>query len=151
MLGTFVSDKTHDAAFIERLNFIHSNYCVDPELPPATPNSIESLLLDPSLPTLLRELISRYIDDLNCASPLRTATKIVVRIERKGHDGKTVTLVQGIPKVALESICSEMKSALGCGGRVEDDTLVLQGEFVDRPTIGSRKTASANSSAAKQT
>lgn len=65
VLGTFVSAETHGREFMDRLNFIHWNYYNDPELAPDIPNPIESLLLDPSLPKLLRDLIGTYIDSLN--------------------------------------------------------------------------------------
>lgn len=58
--------------------------------------------------------------------------KVVVRFTRKGHGGKTVTVVSGVALHALEELCGEMKRALGCGARVEDDAIVLQGELVER-------------------
>lgn len=69
--------------------------------------------------------------DVKKAKPL-FLDKVVVRFTRKGHGGKTVTVVTGIAPHALESLCSEMKRALGCGARVEDGAVVLQGELVDR-------------------
>lgn len=64
VFNTSISDKTHDATFIELLNYIHWNYYADPELVPDIPNPIENLLLNSSLPKLLRDLISSYIEDL---------------------------------------------------------------------------------------
>lgn len=58
--------------------------------------------------------------------------KVVVRFTRKGHGGKTVTVVTGIAPHALDGMCSELKKGLGCGARVEDGAVVLQGELVDR-------------------
>lgn len=58
--------------------------------------------------------------------------KVVVRFTRKGHGGKTVTVVTGVAPHALEALCTEMKKGLGCGARVEDGAIVLQGELVDR-------------------
>ena len=58
--------------------------------------------------------------------------KVVVRHERKGHGGKTVTVVTGVAAFALDSMCAEMKRALGCGARVEDGAVVLQGDLVPR-------------------
>jgi translation initiation factor 1 len=60
------------------------------------------------------------------------AGKIVVRFERKGHGGKTVTIVSGVGAKFAEAIASEMKKALGCGARVEDGDIVLQGDLVPR-------------------
>lgn len=58
--------------------------------------------------------------------------KVVVKKERKGHGGKTVTLVSGIAPRYLDEMCGELKRALGCGARVEDGCVVLQGELVER-------------------
>ncbi len=58
--------------------------------------------------------------------------KVVVKKERKGHGGKTVTLVAGIAPAFLDELCGELKRALGCGARVEDGCVVLQGELVER-------------------
>jgi translation initiation factor 1 len=51
-------------------------------------------------------------------------------MERKGRGGKEVTVVEKLdlrPKV-LEAWLSDLKRALGCGGVVEDDALVFQGD-----------------------
>lgn len=62
------------------------------------------------------------------------AGKIVVRFERKGHGGKTVTIVSGVGGGGrvVDELASEMKRALGCGARVEDGEIVLQGDLVPR-------------------
>ena len=62
----------------------------------------------------------------------RFLEKVVVRKERKGHGGKTVTVIAGIAPGALDELCGELKRALGCGARVEDGAVVLQGELVER-------------------
>lgn len=61
-------------------------------------------------------------------------SKVVVRHERKGRGGKTVTMVQGLAlqPAALEAFSRELKKALGCGATVEDGAIVLQGELMDR-------------------
>lgn len=55
--------------------------------------------------------------------------KIVVRRERKGRGGKTVTVVEGVRLEgdALTGFAREMKRALGCGAVVESGVVVLQG------------------------
>jgi translation initiation factor 1 len=58
--------------------------------------------------------------------------KVVVRHERKGHGGKTVTVVSGIAPSARDALCGALKKAMGCGARVEGDDVVLQGELVER-------------------
>lgn len=55
----------------------------------------------------------------------------VIRMERKGRGGKEATIVEKLalsPKV-LEQWCKDLKQALGCGGAVEGDTIVLQGDL----------------------
>ena len=56
--------------------------------------------------------------------------RAVVRIERKGRRGKEVTIVEklGLKEAELERWCKELKQALGCGGAVEADAIVLQGD-----------------------
>jgi translation initiation factor 1 len=58
--------------------------------------------------------------------------RVVVRRERKGHGGKTVTVVDGLamPQAKLEELARAMRKALGCGSWVDDGRVVLQG---DRP------------------
>ncbi len=64
--------------------------------------------------------------------PRRFGDKVVVRKERKGHGGKTVTVVAGVAPAFVDALCAEMKKALGCGARVDDGAVVLQGDLVDR-------------------
>jgi len=63
---------------------------------------------------------------------LSRAGKLIVRRERKGHGGKTVTVVDGLAgsPAALDALARALRKALGCGSWVEDGRGVLQG---DRP------------------
>ncbi len=56
--------------------------------------------------------------------------RAVVRMERKGRGGKEVTVVEQLALGAkdLERWLKDLKNALGCGGAIESDTLVLQGD-----------------------
>jgi len=56
--------------------------------------------------------------------------RAVVRMERKGRGGKEVTVVEqlALPPAELEAWLKALKQALGCGGAVEDGTLVVQGD-----------------------
>jgi translation initiation factor 1 len=58
----------------------------------------------------------------------------VVRLERSGRGGKEVTVVEhlDIPASDLEVWLKALKAALGCGGSVEGDALVLQGDHRKR-------------------
>ena len=60
--------------------------------------------------------------------------RAVVRLERKGRGGRTVTVVEqlALPPVRLEEWASALKSTLGCGGAVEGDAIVVQGEARER-------------------
>jgi translation initiation factor 1 len=69
------------------------------------------------------------------AAPKKPApARAVVRLEKKGRGGKAVTVVE---KLALgprerEAWLADLKRALGCGGAVEGDALVLQGDARER-------------------
>ncbi|WP_224372078.1 translation initiation factor [Hyalangium versicolor] len=60
--------------------------------------------------------------------------RAVVRMERKGRGGKEVTVVEqlGLPSAEREVWLKALKGALGCGGVVEEESLVLQGDQRDR-------------------
>ncbi len=60
--------------------------------------------------------------------------RAVVRFERKGRGGKAVTVVEklGLSPGELEAWVGDLKRALGCGGQVEGDALVLQGDLRER-------------------
>jgi len=57
--------------------------------------------------------------------------RAVVRMERKGRRGKEATVIDklDLPAAKLEVWCRELKQALGCGGAVDGDTIVLQGDL----------------------
>ncbi|MGE5047147.1 MAG: translation initiation factor [Deltaproteobacteria bacterium] len=60
----------------------------------------------------------------------RGPARAVVRMERKGRRGKEVTVVEQLElePADLEAWLKALKNALGCGGAVEGDSLVLQGD-----------------------
>ena len=58
--------------------------------------------------------------------------KLVVRRERKGRGGKTVTRLEGAAGEDLEALARTLRKALGCGARVEEDVVVLQGDIGER-------------------
>jgi translation initiation factor 1 len=55
-------------------------------------------------------------------------------MERKGRSGKEVTIVEqlGVSARELESWLKDLKASLGCGGAVEGDSLLLQGDHRKR-------------------
>lgn len=60
--------------------------------------------------------------------------RAVVRMERKGRGGKEVTVVDklGLRPAELETWCKELKQSLGCGGSVDGDLIILQGDLRSR-------------------
>jgi translation initiation factor 1 len=66
------------------------------------------------------------------AKPVKLGpARAVIRYERKGRGGKEATLVEhlGLPPAELEAWCKALKSGLGCGGHVDGDAIVLQGDL----------------------
>ncbi|MDC0580341.1 translation initiation factor [Bacteroidia bacterium] len=60
--------------------------------------------------------------------------KLVVRKEKKGRGGKTVTVVegyQGNPQT-LEKLCKKVKQQCGVGGSVIAKTFIIQGDKADQ-------------------
>ncbi len=51
-------------------------------------------------------------------------------MERSGRGGKQVTVVEqlGLPSADLAEWLKVLKTTIGCGGAVEGDTVVLQGD-----------------------
>jgi len=66
------------------------------------------------------------------AGPAPLSGKIVLRREKKGRGGKTVTRVSGLPPSRLDELCKKMKKGLGCGAKVEGEDLVLLGQLTER-------------------
>src|SRR5258708_29543191 len=60
--------------------------------------------------------------------------RAVVRMERKGRRGKEVTVIErlGLPAAQLDAWLKALKAALGCGGALEGEALVLQGDHRPR-------------------
>jgi translation initiation factor 1 len=56
--------------------------------------------------------------------------RAVVRMERSGRGGKEVTVVEhlDISPAERERWLTALKAALGCGGKVEVDAIMLQGD-----------------------
>jgi translation initiation factor 1 len=55
-------------------------------------------------------------------------------MERSGRGGKEVTIVGqlGLEPQAMTAWLKALKSALGCGGAIEEDAIVLQGDHRQR-------------------
>jgi translation initiation factor 1 len=57
-----------------------------------------------------------------------------LRIEKAGRRGKTVTVVEGLPRNRefLRTLATELKRACGSGGTVAEDRVEIQGEHRDK-------------------
>jgi translation initiation factor 1 len=66
--------------------------------------------------------------------PVKGPARAVVRMERAGRGGKEVTVVEhlGLSATELERWLKDLKAGLGCGGVVEGDALMLQGNHRER-------------------
>ncbi len=60
---------------------------------------------------------------------------IILRIEKKGRAGKTVTVLEGFTRHAqeLEILAGRLKKACGTGGTLKGRSLEIQGDF--RPRV----------------
>ena len=78
--------------------------------------------------------------DCRCAADARNAVrgdgKVRVTREKAGRNGKTVTVVRGLPLSAddLAALAKRLRSACGTGGTVRDAVLELQGDHAERVT-----------------
>jgi translation initiation factor 1 len=59
--------------------------------------------------------------------------KVRVRCERKGHGGKTVTVITGLPlaEAVLLTLAGELKRRCGCGGTIKAGNIEIQGDHAD--------------------
>jgi translation initiation factor 1 len=64
---------------------------------------------------------------------LSPTQKIVLRRERKGHGGKTVTIVERVELDGdqLEELARRLRKALGTGARVDGGRVIVQGDVGD--------------------
>ena len=55
-------------------------------------------------------------------SPRPSQQKAIVRLDRKGRGGKSVTVIEGLqmPQKEREALLKQLKSKLGTGGTVKD-------------------------------
>jgi translation initiation factor 1 len=57
-----------------------------------------------------------------------------LRIERAGRKGKTVTVVEGLPRntVFLKALARGLKRSCGTGGTVIEDRIEIQGDHLEK-------------------
>lgn len=91
------------------------------------------------LSSLKGSLPERPVPEAVAAKPdplpsARTIPRAVVRLERAGRGGKDVTVIEhlAIPSADRAGWLKVLKAQLGCGGVVEGEALVLQGDHRKR-------------------
>jgi translation initiation factor 1 len=64
----------------------------------------------------------------------KVPARAVVRLEKKGRGGKEATFVEKLELTPeeLQDWCKQLKAAMGCGGTVEGEAIVLQGDLRKR-------------------
>ena len=64
----------------------------------------------------------------------KTYARAVVRMERSGRGGKEVTVIEqlDLPAAARDEWLRALKASLGCGGVIEGEHIVLQGDHRKR-------------------
>jgi translation initiation factor 1 len=77
-------------------------------------------------------------DDCRCSSrgdePVPAKVTCVLRIEKKGRGGKSVTVVANLPRNAtfLAGLAAELKKTCGTGGTATEDAVEIQGDQRER-------------------
>ena len=68
--------------------------------------------------------------NINAPSASVLSGRLLVRIDRKGRGGKSVTLIEGLQMSGKEKeqLLKQLKARLGTGGAIKDNCLELQGE-----------------------
>jgi translation initiation factor 1 len=72
--------------------------------------------------------------DRNPATPAASAkSRMVVRLDRKGRGGKSVTVIEGLQLSVegSEKLLKQLKAKLGAGGTVKNGALEIQGDHGD--------------------
>jgi translation initiation factor 1 len=70
------------------------------------------------------------------AAPAKRRT--IVRLDRKGRGGKSVTIIEGLQLSGEDSekLLKQLKAKLGAGGTVKNGTLEIQGDHCDAVMAG---------------
>ncbi len=78
------------------------------------------------------------VADCRCATtdeqPVPEKITARLRLERAGRRGKTVTVIEGLPRnpAFLKELAGELKRACGTGGAVVEDRIEVQGDQMER-------------------
>ena len=104
----------------------------DEKKPFHNPFGALSALRDKLPQVIVPEQVARPQSDAR--KPVKTYPRAVVRMERSGRGGKEVTIVEQLELNATERAdwLAALKAALGCGGKIEGPSLMLQGDHRQR-------------------
>lgn len=78
------------------------------------------------------------VDDCRCSraagEPVPKRVACVLRFEKKGRGGKSVTVVAGLPRneAFLAALAAELKRACGTGGTASEGAVEIQGDQRER-------------------
>ncbi|WP_092900350.1 translation initiation factor [Halostagnicola kamekurae] len=78
--------------------------------------------------------IDDLLDELDSQGDLESSQQTLsIRMERRRYD-KPVTIIEGfdLPNSEVQSVASDLKSAVGAGGTVDDGRIEIQGDHRDR-------------------
>jgi len=116
-----------------------------PQPKPAPPPPTKEEQMESELSKADKALLDEFrctgeVQSIGWAGGVSSASKpsgktLKFSLQRKGHNGKTVTNVHGFKEFSLEErmrICGNVKKELGIGARFVDDILELQGDQRDR-------------------
>lgn len=104
-------------------------------------NNPFAVLANMSAPIASVDAQSRQVFSRPDSSRTRGATaespfagKLILRRTRKGHGGKTVTLLQGLAmgEPELSALARQLGKALGCGARVDGSDICVAGDQCTR-------------------
>ena len=112
----------------------------EPPKPPPPPPPTREEILESELSSADKALLGEFRKNGNLPESIGTDKKpeepakgpvLKFVIQRKGHKGKTVTLVHGFKEMGTGDrmlLCSDVKTALGIGARFVEAVLELQGD-----------------------
>jgi len=75
----------------------------------------------------------KHVEKALPASLRPAEQKVIVRLDRKGRGGKSVTVIEGLQMAEKEreTLLKQLKVRLGTGGTVKDTSLEIQGDHSD--------------------
>jgi translation initiation factor 1 len=111
-------------------------YSTDPDDGPPSPfaalGSLDSKQPQPAPPSPSPSQLTK--NPAAAVPALQGNTPVRVGRERKGRGGKTVSLIMGVMsrESGRQALLKLLKSKLGTGGALEDDTIIIQGDHRER-------------------